>query len=292
MTVFGFERGGLAQAARFERAVARAGRARARPRRGLRPDDAAEGRAGADRGARLPAHRPAQPDAGAARAAAPGPEASLTKLYWSEMDKRIQETAVGRAGPVRRARAGVAVRARGRALAVRLDVVAGGDDLRRLVRDPAQHHRRARARACREAGEHHGVGRRAAARAHRRRRAARRARWSRPATSSDSPRRSATPTRAGSTEAPPTFLVALAPVSLHLAGGRGVRQGLAERRQPLRVPGAGQGRRHDHRDRQGGRRLREERGRAATCCSSSSRPSTSTSTGALVARLRGTAIRR
>jgi len=24
----------------------------------------------------------------------PGPEASLTKLYWSEMDKRIQETAV------------------------------------------------------------------------------------------------------------------------------------------------------------------------------------------------------
>jgi len=24
----------------------------------------------------------------------PGPEASLTKLYWSEMDKRLQETAV------------------------------------------------------------------------------------------------------------------------------------------------------------------------------------------------------
>ena len=24
----------------------------------------------------------------------PGPEASLTKLYWSEMDKRIQETAI------------------------------------------------------------------------------------------------------------------------------------------------------------------------------------------------------
>ena len=30
----------------------------------------------------------------AQQGAAPGPEASLTKLYWSEMDKRIQETAV------------------------------------------------------------------------------------------------------------------------------------------------------------------------------------------------------
>ena len=28
----------------------------------------------------------------------PGPEASLTKLYWSEMDKRMQETAVGLQG--------------------------------------------------------------------------------------------------------------------------------------------------------------------------------------------------
>src|SRR5438132_540804 len=26
---------------------------------------------------------------------APGPEASVTKLYWSEMDKRMQETAIG-----------------------------------------------------------------------------------------------------------------------------------------------------------------------------------------------------
>ena len=35
----------------------------------------------------------------AAHGQAPGPEASLTKLYWSEMDKRIQETAVGVQGP-------------------------------------------------------------------------------------------------------------------------------------------------------------------------------------------------
>ncbi|TMC01489.1 MAG: acyl-CoA dehydrogenase, partial [Chloroflexi bacterium] len=28
----------------------------------------------------------------------PGPEASLTKLYWSEMDKRMQELAVGLQG--------------------------------------------------------------------------------------------------------------------------------------------------------------------------------------------------
>ncbi|HLQ60570.1 MAG TPA: acyl-CoA dehydrogenase family protein, partial [Candidatus Acidoferrales bacterium] len=32
-------------------------------------------------------------------AGAPGPEASLTKLYWSEMDKRLQETAIAVQGP-------------------------------------------------------------------------------------------------------------------------------------------------------------------------------------------------
>jgi alkylation response protein AidB-like acyl-CoA dehydrogenase len=29
----------------------------------------------------------------------PGPEASMTKLYWSEMDKRLQETAIDIQGP-------------------------------------------------------------------------------------------------------------------------------------------------------------------------------------------------
>jgi alkylation response protein AidB-like acyl-CoA dehydrogenase len=94
MTVFGFERGGLAQAARFERAVMElAGLARERG-------------AGADVTVRQKVAQ-AQIEAhvfrliglrsltSAQQGQAPGPEASLTKLYWSEMDKRIQDTAVG-----------------------------------------------------------------------------------------------------------------------------------------------------------------------------------------------------
>src|SRR6267143_1238109 len=94
MTVFGFERGGLAQAARFERAVLElAGLARDRG-------------AGSDATIRQKVAQ-AQIEAhvfrliglrnltSAQQGHAPGPEASLTKLYWSEMDKRIQETAVG-----------------------------------------------------------------------------------------------------------------------------------------------------------------------------------------------------
>ena len=98
MTVFGFERGGLAQAARFERAVMElAGLARDRG-------------AGADVTVRQKVAQ-AQIEArvfrliglrsltSAQQGQAPGPEASLTKLYWSEMDKRIQDTAVGVQGP-------------------------------------------------------------------------------------------------------------------------------------------------------------------------------------------------
>jgi alkylation response protein AidB-like acyl-CoA dehydrogenase len=98
MTVFGFERGGLAQAARFERAVLElAGLARDRG-------------AGADAIIRQKVAQ-AQIEAhvfrliglrsltSAQHGQAPGPEASLTKLFWSEMDKRIQETAVGVQGP-------------------------------------------------------------------------------------------------------------------------------------------------------------------------------------------------
>jgi alkylation response protein AidB-like acyl-CoA dehydrogenase len=94
MTVFGFERGGLAQAARFERVVAElAGLARDRG-------------AGADvtvrqnvAQAQIEAHvfrlNGLRNLTKAQHGDAPGPEASLTKLYWSEMDKRIQEMAVG-----------------------------------------------------------------------------------------------------------------------------------------------------------------------------------------------------
>ena len=93
MTVFGFERGGLAQAARFERAVAElASLARDRG-------------AGADATTRQKIAQ-AQIEAHVFRLIglrnltkaqhghAPGPEASVVKLYWSEMDKRLQETAV------------------------------------------------------------------------------------------------------------------------------------------------------------------------------------------------------
>ena len=98
MTVFGFERGGLAQAARFERAVEQlASLARERG-------------AGADTLVRQQVAQ-AQIEAHVFRLIglrnltraqhghAPGPEASLTKLYWSEMDKRIQETALAVQGP-------------------------------------------------------------------------------------------------------------------------------------------------------------------------------------------------
>ena len=98
MTVFGFERGGLAQAARFERAVAELA-ALARDRG-----------AGADPTVRQKVAQ-AQIEAhvfrliglrnltSAQQGHAPGAEASMTKLYWSEMDKRIQEVAVEVQGP-------------------------------------------------------------------------------------------------------------------------------------------------------------------------------------------------
>src|ERR1700720_2150987 len=97
MTVFGFERGGLAQAARFERAV------------GELATLAREHGAGADARVRQQVAQ-AQIEAHVFRliglrnltkaqhGQAPGAEASLTKLFWSEMDKRIQETAVSLQG--------------------------------------------------------------------------------------------------------------------------------------------------------------------------------------------------
>jgi alkylation response protein AidB-like acyl-CoA dehydrogenase len=98
MTVFAFERGGLAQASRFERAVQELAAL------------AREQGAGADTRVRQQVAQ-AQIEAHVFRliglrnltkaqhGQAPGPEASLTKLYWSEMDKRIQETAMSVQGP-------------------------------------------------------------------------------------------------------------------------------------------------------------------------------------------------
>jgi alkylation response protein AidB-like acyl-CoA dehydrogenase len=94
MTVFGFERGGLAQAARFERAVAELA-ALARER-GVGSDVRARQKIAQ---AQIEAHVfrliGLRSLSKAQQGHAPGPEASVTKLYWSEMDKRLQETAIG-----------------------------------------------------------------------------------------------------------------------------------------------------------------------------------------------------
>jgi alkylation response protein AidB-like acyl-CoA dehydrogenase len=94
MTVFGFERGGLAQAARFERVVAELA-ALARER-GAGADPTTRQRIAQ---AQIEAHVfrliGLRNLTKAQHGHAPGPEASVTKLYWSEMDKRLQEAAVG-----------------------------------------------------------------------------------------------------------------------------------------------------------------------------------------------------
>ena len=98
MTVFGFERGGLAQASRFERVVDQlASLAR---NRGAGAHATVRQRVAQ---AQIEAHVfrliGLRNLTSAQQGHAPGPEASLTTLYWSEMDKRIQETAVALQGP-------------------------------------------------------------------------------------------------------------------------------------------------------------------------------------------------
>jgi len=93
MATFGFERNGLANASRFERAVD--GLAELARRQGAGGDDLVRQRVAQ---AKIEAHvfrmsglRSLTRDQ---QGQVPGPEASLNKLYWSEMDKRLQETAV------------------------------------------------------------------------------------------------------------------------------------------------------------------------------------------------------
>ena len=93
MATFGFERGGLADASRFERAAASLAELARRQGRGGDPVvrqavaqshiEAAVFRATGLRNLTR-----------AQQGRVPGPEASLVKLYWSEMDKRLQEAAV------------------------------------------------------------------------------------------------------------------------------------------------------------------------------------------------------
>ncbi|HET7421076.1 MAG TPA: acyl-CoA dehydrogenase family protein [Candidatus Dormibacteraeota bacterium] len=93
MTVFGFERGGLAQAARFERVVAEL--AQLARERGVGSDPTTRQRIAQ---AQIEAHVfrliGLRNLTRAQHGHAPGPEASVTKLYWSEMDKRLQEAAI------------------------------------------------------------------------------------------------------------------------------------------------------------------------------------------------------
>ena len=93
MAVFGFERGGLAQAARFETAVAEL--ATLARERGAGADATTRQRIAQ---AQIEAHVfrliGLRNLTRAQHGSPPGPEASLTKLYWSEMDKRLQETAI------------------------------------------------------------------------------------------------------------------------------------------------------------------------------------------------------
>jgi alkylation response protein AidB-like acyl-CoA dehydrogenase len=93
MATFGFERSGLANASRFERvASALADLAR---RQGVGGDDEVRQRVAQ---AKIEAHvfraTGLRSLTRAQQGQVPGPEASLSKLYWSEMDKRIQETAM------------------------------------------------------------------------------------------------------------------------------------------------------------------------------------------------------
>jgi alkylation response protein AidB-like acyl-CoA dehydrogenase len=93
MATFGFERSGLANASRFERVVdALAGLTR---RQGAGGDDTVRQQVAQ---ARIEAHvfrtTGLRSLTRAQQGQVPGPEASLSKLYWSEMDKRMQETAM------------------------------------------------------------------------------------------------------------------------------------------------------------------------------------------------------
>ena len=98
MTTFGFERGGLANASRFESAV----NSLANLVRGVGAGGDPKVRQKVAQ-AKIEAHtfrmNGMRALTRAQQGAAPGPEASLTKLYWSEMDKRIQDLAIAVQGP-------------------------------------------------------------------------------------------------------------------------------------------------------------------------------------------------
>jgi alkylation response protein AidB-like acyl-CoA dehydrogenase len=93
MATFGFERNGLANASRFEGVVQAL--AELTRRQGAGADDEVRQRVAQ---AKIESHvfrvNGLRSLTRAQQGQVPGPEASLTKLFWSEMDKRIQETAI------------------------------------------------------------------------------------------------------------------------------------------------------------------------------------------------------
>jgi alkylation response protein AidB-like acyl-CoA dehydrogenase len=97
MATFGFERSGLANASRFERVASALTELARRENAGA--DDTVRQRVAQ---ARIEAHvfraNGLRSLTRAQQGQVPGPEASLSKLFWSEMDKRIQETAIALEG--------------------------------------------------------------------------------------------------------------------------------------------------------------------------------------------------
>jgi len=93
MATFGFERGGLANAYRFQRAIDEL--ANLTRRQGAGADDMVRQRVAQ---AAIEAHvfraTGLRNLTRAQQGQVPGPEASLVKLFWSEMDKKLQETAI------------------------------------------------------------------------------------------------------------------------------------------------------------------------------------------------------
>ena len=107
---------------------------------------------GVRRGAAVPAPQLAVAVAHSRTAASSGPKGRRYKLYWSEMSKRLHDTAMavlGPAAPLWRGADGNPGDGRWQRVALLPGVV----DLRRHQRDPAQHHRRTRARVADDRGE-------------------------------------------------------------------------------------------------------------------------------------------
>ena len=80
----------------------------------------------------------------------PGPEGSIQKIFWSELNQRLQQIAQELLGPYGQLEAGDRHAHRSRRVVVRLPARARQHDRSRHVGNPAQHHRPLRARPAEE----------------------------------------------------------------------------------------------------------------------------------------------